>query len=115
MKNRHGKPYMEVPVKPRRPPSLPCICQVFTRSPFVFCFERDPHGLFLKPFQKDNMLRLFKSWLDESGGIPSNDRVFPYVPRHNASCSHDSAISDRYAGEDDCIGTDPDVPADHNR
>jgi hypothetical protein len=25
----HGKPFMEVPVKPRRPPSLPLICVVF--------------------------------------------------------------------------------------
>jgi hypothetical protein len=46
-----------VPVKPRRPPSPPLIGIVFPTSFFVFCFERDPHGLFLRLFQKAELLR----------------------------------------------------------
>jgi hypothetical protein len=30
-----------------------------SRPLFVFCFERDPHDLFLSPFQKAKMLRDF--------------------------------------------------------
>jgi hypothetical protein len=50
---------MEVPVKPRRPPSPPLIGIVFSASFFVFCFERDPHGLFLRLFQKAKLLLSF--------------------------------------------------------
>jgi cob(I)alamin adenosyltransferase len=46
----HIKPSMEVQVKPRRP-----YLHSLSRILFVFCFERDPHGL-SHPFQKAKLL-----------------------------------------------------------
>jgi hypothetical protein len=42
------------------PPAFaaPCL-RLISRSLFVFCFERDPHGLYSSPFQKAEVLRNF--------------------------------------------------------
>jgi hypothetical protein len=56
----HLKAHMEVAVKPRRPPSLPLISIVFPAQFFVFCFERDLHGLFLRLFQKAKLLKMLQ-------------------------------------------------------
>jgi hypothetical protein len=43
-----------------------------------------------------------------------NDRPGRYIPRYHGPCSDNSPFTDTHTGENDGIGTDPDIPPDIN-
>jgi hypothetical protein len=56
-RTRHLKLCMEVPVKPRRPPSLPLICEVFPDHSSFSVLRETPMAFSCNYFQKLNSYR----------------------------------------------------------